>query len=318
MEQVKTLFRNRHKQSGQASLEMVLVLVIGMMIALGLVYRFNTAFKKYTIDMYGTYYRCLLETGELPGIGTICKDKKAAYAIASGSTLVNNQSGPSGGSSGSSSPNTNSGGSGGGSGSGSGGKGGGSSGKSSGGGSGDSSGGGSSADSGSEAVGNGSSSKSGGRGASVIGRLRGLQNKKVSTAVGTTGGGDKEAGDGGLPPPLAVGRTRGGSDDLRGVRTKMNFEMEGEGYARRETAGVTATTATAKAPGKKGESGDSLRPRKAVEKGESTVTRKLDNDKGGGLEFGKLFRLFLIIGIVIAIVIFLGGQVLQISKGGEK
>lgn len=291
---------------------MVLILVIGMMIALGLVYRFNTAFKKYTIDMYGTYYRCLLETGELPGVGSVCKDKKMRYEIAGGSSLVG--SGASGGgTTGGSSPNTNSGGGGSGSGSG---KGGGSSGKTSGSGSGDGSGGGSTADSGPEAVGNGSSSKSGGRGASVIGRLRGMQNKKASTAVGTTGA-DKEAGAGGLPPVLAVGRARGSDDNLRGARTKMNFEMEGSGFARSETAGVTPTTATAKAPGKKGESGDSLRPRKAVEKGRA-VAGKLDVDKGGGLEFGKLFRLFLIFGIVIAIVVFLGGQVLQISKGGEK
>jgi hypothetical protein len=93
--------------------------------------------------------------------------------------------------------------------------------------------------------------------------------------------------------------------------------MEGDQYQREETKAVApiAATATKKSADR---GGDSLRPRKAVEKGDRAPAKKRNDDDGGGLEFGKLFKLFLIIGIVIAIVVFLGGQVLQISKSGEK
>ena len=94
--------------------------------------------------------------------------------------------------------------------------------------------------------------------------------------------------------------------------------MDGGEYTRSETASVTPTTASAKAAKAVGAAGDSLRPRKAEEKGERAPSSTLKKDEGGGMEFGKLFRMFLIFAIIVGIVIFLGGQVLQISKGGEK
>ncbi len=298
------------------------MLVVGMLIALGLVYRFNTAFRKYTIDMYGTYYRCLLEAGELPGVGAVCSDKKSRFDMANGTTLVTNTPGSAGtggpGGGGSGGGGSGSGGSGGG---GSGGGGGGSGGNQAGGGrggagSGSSDGGGSGSNGSDETVG-GSSQGSGGGSGSVVGRLRNLGRAR-STAVGTTGTSDKEAGDkaSGAPPISAAG-SRASGDGLKAVRTKMDFQMDGQQYSRAETAMVTATTASASSA-KPAEKGDALRPRKAVENTDRKPAGKQLEDKGGGLEFGKLFRMFIIIGIIIAIVVFLGGQVLQISKSGEK
>lgn len=312
-------------QRGQATLELVLVLLVGVLIALGLIYRFNTAFKKYTVDMYGTYYRCLLETGELPGTGSVCRDKEVRFNIANGRDLVRDGGtggsggGGSGGGGSDGSGGNGSNGSGGGNGSGKGGGKGSSGGQSgqsgsdgsggSGSGSGSDSGGG-----GSESVGGRGRTSGGGRG-SVIGRLRNLQNPR-STAVGKAS--DAAGGVGHTDDPVIAvsANTRAQAEGLRRVQTKMDFKMDGAEYQRPETASVTATTA---APVKKSvQGGDSLRPRKAVENTDRKPATSAKDDKGGGLEFGRIFRLFIIIGIIIAIIVFLGGQMLQISKSGDK
>jgi hypothetical protein len=56
-------------QSGQAVLEYILILVVVVGIALGVLYQLNTALKKYVQSYFGDYVACLLETGELPGLG---------------------------------------------------------------------------------------------------------------------------------------------------------------------------------------------------------------------------------------------------------
>lgn len=319
---MKTIIWKRHNQRGQASLEAVLLIAVGLLVTLGLVYRFNTAFKKYTIDMYGTYYRCLLETGELPGVGSVCKDKQARFAISNGRALVKEGSGSGGGGSGGSGSGGGSGG--GGSGGGNGDKGGsgnkgGSGGKGSSGnqanGGGSEGGGGNSGGS-PEAVG-GSTRVSGGGSSSVIGRLRGLQRPK-STAVGTTANLSREDMNSSGGDPLAVNASsRAASDGLRRAQTKMDFKMDGGQYTRAETAASTSVTAS---PPKKGNvaAGDSLRPRKAVENMNRGPASKSKDDKSGGMDFGRLFKIFMIIGLIVGIAVFLGGQVLQISKSGEK
>lgn len=324
----------RHRESGQATIEFVLVLVVGMLIALGLLYRFNMAFKKYTVDLYGTYYRCLLETGELPGVGSVCKDKKARFDIASGRDLIKNVPGSAGGGSGGtpgsggsgtggsgSTPKSGSGGTttknpdgSGGSKSGStSGKGSGTSGSS---GSGDGSGGSNGA---SESVGGGTRGSGGGYSSSV-GRLRNSgrsRSTSMGNGAGSGSGSDKDGAD--KPEPLSAYSSSGShsnSDALRRGRTKMDFKMEGGEYQRAETSAVAAVSASSMKAADK--SGNSLRPRKAVESDGRKPAAKLEEDKGGGLSFGRIFRMFMIFGIIVAIIIFLGGQVLQISKSGEK
>lgn len=317
---METIILKPQSQRGQATVEIILVLMVTVLIALGLIYRFNTAFKKYTTDMYGSYYRCLLETGELPGTGSVCGDKQARFNIANGRDLLRDGSGGSGGgsSSGGGGDGSGSDSGGGGNGKGSnGGKGGGSSGGQAGqdSGSEDGGGGGSSGGGGSETVGGRGRTSGGGTG-SVIGRLRDMQ-KPRSTAVGKAsdaGGGDVAHEEG---SSISVGSlSRAQAEGLRRVQTKMEFKMDGAEYRREETAAVAPATA---APSKKKvQAGDSLRPRKAVEVTDRKVASTTMEDKGRGFEFGRIFRLFIIFGLIVAIVIFLGGQMLQISKSGEK
>lgn len=56
-------------QSGQAATEYLLILVVSAGIILGVVYQFNTAFQSFAKNYFGEYLSCLLETGELPALG---------------------------------------------------------------------------------------------------------------------------------------------------------------------------------------------------------------------------------------------------------
>lgn len=56
-------------QSGQGTIEYVLVLVVGVAIILGMLFQLNDAFKTWANNYFGDYLACLLETGELPTIG---------------------------------------------------------------------------------------------------------------------------------------------------------------------------------------------------------------------------------------------------------
>lgn len=314
-------FYERLGERGQATIEVVLLALIAVIIILGLIYRFNTAFRQYTIDLYGTYYRCLLETGELPGSGSICKDKKTRFDIAKGTALLRDGDGSGGGGGGSDGDGSGGGGNSGSSGGkgGSGGSSGNSANNSDGAGS-DSSGGnssGSSGGSGTETSGGGSGS---GGSRSVIGRLRNAGRKR-STAVGNAsdldGGSRNDMSESGGLIVDPTGASAAGADRLRQRQTKMDFSMEGDAYQRDETKASAPMTAVA-APKKASERGGALRPRKAVENTDRKPASGNVEDKGGSLEFGKLFRLFLIFAIIVGIVVFLGGQALQISKGGER
>ncbi len=54
-----------NNQSGQVMLEYILVVMITVAIIIGVVYQFNDAFKSYAENYFGNYLACLLETGEL-------------------------------------------------------------------------------------------------------------------------------------------------------------------------------------------------------------------------------------------------------------
>jgi hypothetical protein len=54
---------------GQAIVEYVLVLVVAVSIILGGIYQLNSAFKVWANNYFGNYLACLLETGELPSLG---------------------------------------------------------------------------------------------------------------------------------------------------------------------------------------------------------------------------------------------------------
>lgn len=303
------------RERGQATLEVILLAFIAVVVILGLIYRFNTAFKKYTTDLYGNYYRCLLETGELPGTGSVCKDRAARFDIAAGREKLKWQPIDDGGSGGS-----------GGAGGGSGGAGGGGSkgpnGDKSGDGAGKDSGnsGGSSspsASSGGDSVAAGGAAS--GSGQSVVGKLKQISKRNSSTAVaGADRLSDDEknlAGNGDSLKADYAG-ARANTDALKAARTRMDYALSAE------ERGGESKLAAAQAVGsvsKRAESnGDALRPRKAVENTDRKPAQAGLKEDSSGMDFGKIFRIFMIIAIIVAIIIFIGGQILQISKSSER
>lgn len=56
-------------ESGQGIVEYILVLVVTIALVLGMVVQFNSAFQSWANNYFGDYLACLLETGELPSLG---------------------------------------------------------------------------------------------------------------------------------------------------------------------------------------------------------------------------------------------------------
>lgn len=77
-------------ESGQGTLEYILVLVVTVAIILGMMLQLNTAFKTWANNYFGDYLACLLETGDLPTIGGspgdsgVCEQFFKPFSLAEG------------------------------------------------------------------------------------------------------------------------------------------------------------------------------------------------------------------------------------------
>jgi hypothetical protein len=84
----------RGTQDGQAVVEYILVLIVTVGLVLGGVYQLNSAFKAWAKEYYGDYLACLLETGDLPlidggtGDSGICNQLFKAFSLADGRPLA--------------------------------------------------------------------------------------------------------------------------------------------------------------------------------------------------------------------------------------
>jgi hypothetical protein len=76
------------RESGQGTLEYILVLIIVVIIILTLLFRFNGAFKKYAAAFFDSYIACLLEVGELPGTGSTCSSEMPSFNQKDGKMLL--------------------------------------------------------------------------------------------------------------------------------------------------------------------------------------------------------------------------------------
>ena len=75
----------------QASIEYVLLLIIVVTVILSVVYRFNSSFSNFAQNYFGNYLICLLEAGELPGLGgtvaegiSVCDEEFQAFTLLGG------------------------------------------------------------------------------------------------------------------------------------------------------------------------------------------------------------------------------------------
>lgn len=265
-------------ESGQGTVEYILVLIIVIIIALTLLYRFNGAFKKYTEAFFDGYIACLLETGELPGTGSTCQAEFAAFDGKNGKNLLkdnlptNKGNWGKGGAGGKGGPKT-------------------------------SGGSGKNGAAGREVV-------SGGPDRSV-GSLRGRSaTVPLKTSSGGDGGGGGEGKEsGGLLGGIPVARMQ---NSQRPRSVQMGFSTEGS-----LVEPTNPEKSSKKSTGKTVEGGSELRPVKAAENMEARRTQASIDD-GKDFSVGGLIRLVIIILIIVAMAIFFGGQVLQFMKSRDK
>jgi hypothetical protein len=295
-------------ESGQAVIEYILVLTITVFLIGTFLYQFSTAFRKYANNFFGEYVACLLETGELPGQAKgECKDLMNPFNLADGKTATGKDiagtggvgSGQGGGS-GSNSSSTSSNGK---------------TGKNAkSGGNGSSSDSDSSSSSGGAPAGelavNSTRGDGDGFGARSIRRSTPIRTSKDDGAGGA-GGKGREA----LKPVGAYSGSdsSGSSSDGRGRRRALGrgFGFMGQEEQERREEERPATKAVAK------DEGDGLRPKKvSVDTSRAPASDKDTGDSG--FSIGNFLRVLIIAGILIAIFILFGGQLLAISKGGEK
>ncbi len=271
-------------ERGQATLEYILLSVVLVSVMTGAFYQFHSGFRDYANVFFGGYIRCLIEAGELPVAGldeeSICGSIRESLASGEG--------GQAGGGSGAN-------------------------------GEGESEGGEGGEDASSAArrsSGNAESASGGGN--------------RVTVRVGS-GSRNNSEGRGGRPRSSSSsseneeGTYTGSSEALSFVRTDRQSSAEDRSRPERipvegisgQIQGDSARKSDAKIATLKSEEGEG--GRKAVLKytPPERVPAQLDNQQPA-LSIGKLLQWFIIIALIIAILILVGGQALQIAKGWEK
>jgi hypothetical protein len=274
---------------GQAVIEYVLLLIISVSLVLMLVYQIFKPMQQFVQGFMGDYVACLLETGELPALGgddTAAADKgcTSKFNNVAGNTSGSKGSGSSSSGSSNSSKDQNSSGS-------------------------KNSSGSDSSSSGSNSTYAGSSSRNGGRYVSnsrgarrgMDGRSSDSQGKVVEIALegGGAGGFFSKSTSAGY---AEVGR-KVASVPVTGLTEDEKKKLE-----KKAGAGNKATMVA----------GDGFTPavkKMAVKKPEAKAALMKEDEP---LTIGNFIRYLFIAALIIALVIFLGGQALQFSKSGEK
>lgn len=74
-----------HSEAGQALIEYMLILMVVVVLGLSAIWRLSTAYRNYSANLFGNYFACLLETGELPGVAdSICATEYQSLNLQSG------------------------------------------------------------------------------------------------------------------------------------------------------------------------------------------------------------------------------------------
>lgn len=271
-----------NNNSGQALIEYVLILVITVSLILALIYQVFKPFQTFMQSYMGAYVQCLLETGELPSFGYDGAAINEEGCNAKFAAASWNKGRPPLGE------------------------------------------GGSSGDQSSSSTRNNSSSSSDSSGSSSSGRYAGSQSRNGRSIFRTPRAAARGVGDGGPSGKVVeIALDGGGAGGFFKGST-------GGGYvrpARKITAvGITGLTEDEKKKlAKKAEGGgkqmvvqDGLTPpvkKIAVKKPEPKPQIEAEEQ---GFTIGNFIRFLFIAALVIALVIFIGGQALQMSKSFDK
>ena len=263
------------RQSGQGTLEYILVLLIGIILILSLVYQFHSAFRSWANAFFDGYVRCLLEVGELPGTGSICQSEYETYDINKGKGLLKNNLA-------------------------------------------DGSGSGKGGNNASKSPSNKSASKSGGEvmapnGNETIGRFGQDGGRNRATNLGAVGDKSGDAADAGKQS--LDGGGSGGSFGRHSRPDRTRFEYGRGDLAEADEAEKKGKPKTASAG--TSNDGNALKPKKFMESLERKPAQ-VEDVNGSSLTFSGFIKMLFIICIIIAIVVFFGGQLMSIMKSREK
>lgn len=292
MSQTKSLGR----ESGQGTIEYILVLLITVIIITSLIYQYNSAFRSYAEAFFGGYVSCLLELGEIPGrSGGVCQ--MSDFNLSDGKIAMDGSVGE--------------------------------------GGAGGASGGANQGEESSSQANNqqsdsqkpesgGESNSGGGRDEAMvtgggsspsrpIGSLRNT-GRQASTPDGEV----EDRKESISAPPSIIGQPTSTRVGTVARSSNRKTPLSGFGYWGQEAneREKEDRPAVASVSSKK-ESEDSLKPRKAKVDVNRAPAQELEQD-GSGFSFGSLLRFLLIGGIIVAIVVFFGGQIIQVTKSWEK
>lgn len=270
------------EEQGQGTIEYILVLIVAVTIILGGLYQLNSAFRVFADNYFGDYLACLLETGELPsmggGNGPTTSECNQSYKPFS---LADGRPQVGSGVGGDEGEFSNDGSK---------------DGKKSAAGAGNPS-------SGSTIVANVGDSSMGGRGGST--RFR-------ASKAGGAGDEGSEDKDGAYTGSGAVTNLSGyESGSVVRIPLRSSEKIRGSAADEEEKQKEKKTKVSEQNMATLKKTGPQL----------IKVERKLASEsKSGDIEeftFGKMFRMLIIIAIIIAIIIFIGGQIMQVSKSME-
>lgn len=269
-------------QSGQAVTEYILVLVVVVGIIMGILYQFNDAFKKYVQSYFGEYVACLLETGELPGLGgedganaQICNASFEPFSLQNGRPLISSDS--SGGSSGENRDRDNS---------------------------------------------ASSRGRSGDPASLSRSRNSRLRSKSVNPTLSTRNADSTQANESASKKGSLTKRTVRRYDIGPSMNSRTNrkisqgqipvsqrFKMLN---AKKETRSFAANISNKGAKG-----GSELRAKKILF--DPSKFRKVASETSTDIEisFGDYLRYIIILALIVMIVVFFGGQLFQLKKGWE-
>lgn len=264
-------------QSGQAIIEYVLILVVTVSLILGGLYQLNSAFKTWANNYFGNYLACLLESGELPNIQGGGGDGGICNEIFKPFNLAEGKRL----SEAYKPPEGGSSGTGGGS---------------------------REAARAGNAVGRGGGGGSGGGGGRFASSSFGKGGPRSAGRGGKKGAGPNYTGSmaasdyggyGSGPRKINVGVKK---------RLENKFAFEDEKEERQKKRNIAST---GRKPGEEGSKTGRARLKR------SDVKKTKDESVDSGLTLPSFLKWILIAGIIIALVVFLGGQGLQINKSME-
>ena len=284
-------YRYLKHNEGQTVVEYVLVLTAVLIVVLGTVYQLNQNFRNYAQNYFGAYLTCLLESGELPNLGidqdpnSFCDTEHVPFSVALGRPSIEGANTDS--DSNSASNNQGGGGSAGG----------------------DDSGGGDGSEAGANQSGRAANFSQPG----ALGSNASLRPSRITVDPNESGADNEENSESGGVTTRNVRRSYNNPTTRQDSINQQSGRPRFFAASQIEQEEVQGQSIRGEVDG---EEGQVLRKKKIEQEIPQRKVATLDEEEGLGL--GNFIRYLIIAAIIIALLLFLLGQLLQIQKSMEK